>query len=132
MSVKERELQKARELGFFEKYLTIWVLLCMIAGIGLGYLFPGARDVINSWQIARVSIPVAVLLFFMMYPIMVKIDFGRVVEVVKAPRAVILTLIVNWAIKPFTMVFFAWLFMKHIFAPFIAPHMQDQYMAGMV
>jgi len=58
VSVKERELQKARELGFFERYLTIWVLLCMIAGIGLGYLFPGARDVINSWQIAQASIPV--------------------------------------------------------------------------
>lgn len=132
MDVKEKELKKARELGFFEKYLSLWVLLCMAAGISLGYLFPGARDVINSWQIAQVSIPVAVLLFFMMYPIMVKIDFSQVVEVVKAPKAVILTLVINWAIKPFTMVFFAWLFMKKIFSPFIAPVMQDQYMAGMI
>jgi len=124
--------EKARDLGFFERYLTVWVLLCMAIGIGLGALFPGAAEVINSLSIEQVNIPIAILLFFMMYPIMVQIDFKQVVEAGKTPKPVALTLVVNWAIKPFTMVFFAWLFMRVIFAPFIPEHMADEYMAGMI
>lgn len=124
--------EKGRDLGFFERYLTIWVLLCMAIGIGLGALFPGAAEVINSLSIEQVNIPIAILLFFMMYPIMVQIDFRQVIEAGKTPKPVALTLIVNWAIKPFTMLFFAWLFMRIIFAPFIPQHMADEYIAGMI
>lgn len=124
--------EKGRDLGFFERYLTVWVLLCMGIGIGLGALFPGVAEVINSLSIEQVNIPIAILLFFMMYPIMVQIDFKQVVEAGKTPKPVALTLVINWAIKPFTMVFFAWLFMRVIFAPFIPEHMADEYMAGMI
>ncbi|MBS3970817.1 MAG: ACR3 family arsenite efflux transporter [Clostridia bacterium] len=124
--------EKARDLGFFERYLTLWVILCMAIGIGLGALFPGAAEVINSLSIEQVNIPIAILLFFMMYPIMVQIDFRQVIEAGKTPKPVALTLVINWAIKPFTMVFFAWLFMRVIFAPFIPENMADEYMAGMI
>ncbi|MBS4026104.1 MAG: ACR3 family arsenite efflux transporter [Clostridia bacterium] len=124
--------EKGRDLGFFERYLTLWVLLCMATGIGLGAAFPGAAELINSMSIEQVNIPIAVLLFFMMYPIMVQIDFKQVIEAGKTPKPVALTLVVNWAVKPFTMVFFAWLFMRVIFAPFIPEEMASEYMAGMI
>lgn len=98
--------QKEYELGFFHKYLTVWVALCILIGIGLGAAFPKIAGFLNSLAIAQVNIPVAVLLFAMMYPIMVQIDFSEVVNSVKAPKPVILTLVINWAIKPFTMFFF--------------------------
>lgn len=124
--------EKGRDLGFFERHLTFWVLLCMAIGIGLGAIFPGGAEVINGLSIEQVNIPIAVLLFFMMYPIMVQIDFKQVVQAGKTPMPVALTLIVNWAIKPFTMVFFAWLFMKVIFAPFLPEDLATEYMAGMI
>lgn len=125
-------LERARDLGFFERYLTIWVLLCMAAGIGLGSLFPQAAQALNAMSIANVNIPVAIFLFAMMYPIMVQIDFTEVVEAVRNPKPVILTLVVNWAIKPFTMFFFAWLFMRNIWQPFISAEMATSYQAGMI
>jgi arsenite transporter len=125
-------VQKEYELGFFHKYLTVWVALCIIVGIGLGAAFPKVAGFLNSLAIAQVNIPVAVLLFAMMYPIMVQIDFSEVVNAVKAPKPVILTLVVNWAIKPFTMFFFAWLFMRVIFAPFIDDTLAGEYIAGMI
>jgi len=127
-----QETAKERRLGVFERYLTVWVLLCMIAGMLLGSAFPRAAGFLNSLQIAHVSIPIAILLFFMMYPIMVQIDFRHVVMAGKTPKPVAITLIVNWAIKPFTMMFFAWLFMTRIFAPFIPEEMAQQYVAGMI
>lgn len=123
---------KGRDLGFFERYLTLWVLLCMAAGIGLGAAFPGAAEVINGFSIEQVNIPIAILLFFMMYPIMVQIDFKQVIEAGKTPKPVALTLVVNWAIKPFTMLFFAWLFMKVVFAPYIPEQLATEYIAGMI
>jgi arsenite transporter len=125
-------VQKEYELGFFHKYLTVWVALCIIAGIGLGGAFPKAAGFLNSLAIAQVNIPVAILLFAMMYPIMVQIDFSEVVNAVKAPKPVILTLVVNWAIKPFTMFFFAWLFMRVIFAPYLDDTLAGEYIAGMI
>jgi arsenite transporter len=101
-------------------------------GIGLGAAFPGTAQFLNSLSIAQVNIPVAILLFAMMYPIMVQIDFQEVVNAVKAPKPVILTLVVNWAIKPFTMFFFAWLFMRVIWAPFIGYEVAGEYIAGMI
>jgi arsenite transporter len=124
--------QKEYELGFFHKYLTVWVALCILIGIGLGAALPGVAGFLNSLAIAQVNIPVAILLFAMMYPIMVQIDFSEVVNAVKAPRPVILTLFINWAIKPFTMFFFAWLFMRVIFAPFLDDTLAGEYIAGMI
>ncbi len=103
-----------------------------MVGIVLGKAFPGIPEVLNEIQYANVSIPIAVCLFFMIYPIMVQIDFRKVIEAGKTPRPVALTLFVNWAIKPFTMAFFAWLFMSIIWAPFISSENASQYSAGMI
>ena len=130
--VKNLSREKEYALSFFHKYLTIWVALCILAGIGLGAVFPGAARFLNSLAVAQVNIPVAVFLFAMMYPIMVQIDFSEVVNAVKAPKPVLLTLIVNWAIKPFTMFFLAWLFMRVIWAPFIDHTLAGEYIAGMI
>ncbi|MDJ0696049.1 ACR3 family arsenite efflux transporter [Mastigocoleus sp. MO_188.B34] len=106
-------------LSFFEKYLTFWVFSCIIAGIGLGRIFPGVATALDAMSVFQVSIPIAVCLFFMMYPIMVKIDFTQAVNAIRAPKPVILTLVVNWFIKPFTMVAFAQFFLGWLFHPLI-------------
>ncbi|MDD5019970.1 MAG: ACR3 family arsenite efflux transporter, partial [Candidatus Omnitrophica bacterium] len=101
--------------SFFEKYLTGWVLLCIVLGIALGKVFPQVAVALVQISIYQVSIPIAICLFFMMYPIMVKIDFAEVVKAGRAPKPVILTLVVNWCIKPFTMFAIAWLFLGLLF-----------------
>jgi ACR3 family arsenite transporter len=101
-------------------------------GIGLGRIFPGISEALSGIQFADVSIPIAVCLFFMIYPIMVQIDFKKVMKAGKTPKPVALTLFVNWAIKPFTMAFFAWLFMSIIWAPFISSENASSYAAGMI
>ena len=121
-----------KEIRVFEKYLTIWVALCILIGIGLGRFFPNISIALNQFQYAHTSIPIAICLFFMIYPIMVQIDFRKIIEAGKTPKPVAVTLIVNWAIKPFTMAFFAWLFMKIIWKPFISVEMASQYSAGMI
>ncbi len=108
-----------KKLSVFEKYLTIWVFLCIIAGIILGKIAPGVAVKLDSLSIYNVSIPIAICLFFMMYPIMVKIDFSEVVKAAKTPKPVILTLVINWLIKPFTMYFFAYLFLGILFKDFL-------------
>jgi len=91
------------KLSIFEQYLTVWVLLCIAAGILLGKAAPGIATTLNDLSIHQVSVPIAACLFFMMYPIMVKIDFAQVVKSVKTPKPVLLTLFINWAVKPFSM-----------------------------
>lgn len=124
--------KKEYPLTFFHRYLTIWVGLCIVLGIILGALFPGAAGFFQSLQVAQVNIPVAIFLFAMMFPIMLQIDFGEVVNAVRAPKAVLLTLVLNWGIKPFTMFFFAWLFFRVIFAPYVEYEMATEYIAGMI
>ena len=124
--------QKKHKLGFFGEYLTVWVFLCIIAGIILGRTFPELSLYLSQIQYAQVSIPIAVCLFFMIYPIMVQIDFGRVVQAGKTPKPIALTLLVNWGIKPFTMAFFAWLFMTKIWSSFIPAELASEYIAGMI
>jgi len=114
----------ARELGLFERYLTGWVFLCMIAGILLGSFFPGVAESLDGMALyvsgtPVVSIPIALCLFFMMFPIMVKIDFGDVVKAGKNTKPVLLTLVINWGVKPFTMYGFAFLFLGVLFEPLI-------------
>jgi arsenite transporter len=112
-------IQAGSNLSFFEKYLTVWVFLCIFVGIALGRLFPGIAVVLDAMSVYQVSIPIAVCLFFMMYPIMVKIDFTQAANAIRAPKPVILTLVVNWLIKPFTMVIFAQFFLGWLFRPLI-------------
>ncbi|MGQ9838332.1 MAG: ACR3 family arsenite efflux transporter [Cyanobacteriota bacterium] len=107
-------------LSFFERYLTIWVVLCIIAGILLGRWFPQLAARLDALSIYQVSIPIAICLFFMMYPIMVKIDFGQASRALKSPKPVLLTLVVNWLIKPFSMVVVAKFFLGWLFQPWLA------------
>ena len=110
---------KIKGLSIFEKYLTLWVLLCIGAGIGLGKVMPGLATKLDSISVYQVSIPIAVCLFFMMYPIMVKIDFAKVLGAARTPKPVALTLFINWAIKPFTMFLIAWFFLGYLFKDFL-------------
>ena len=111
----ERVIHEERRLSFFEKYLTIWVIACIGAGILLGKLFPGFSVKLDSFSIYQVSIPIAICLFFMMYPIMVKIDFTEVIKAGKTRKPVFLTLFINWCVKPFTMLAIASLFLGVFF-----------------
>ena len=108
-----------RRLSTFEKYLTVWVGLCIVAGIALGTIAPGIAVSLDSFSVYQVSIPIAIALFFMMYPIMVKIDFAEVLKAARTPKPVALTLFVNWAIKPFTMYILATFFLGYVFVSFI-------------
>src|SRR4030067_3614325 len=122
--------EKARKLGIFERYLTGWVILCIIAGIVLGKLAPGFAKSLDAMAIyvnsaPVVSIPIAVCLFFMMYPIMVKIDFAEVLKAGKSIKPVGLTLFVNWAIKPFTMYAISLFFLGTLFHSFIGAEALD-------
>ena len=112
-------MQEKKKLSIFEKYLTLWVLLCIGAGILLGKIAPGIAIKLDSLSLYQVSIPIAVCLFFMMYPIMVKIDFAEVLKAAKTPKPVALTLFINWAIKPFTMYLIASFFLGYLFKEFL-------------
>ncbi|MEZ5065413.1 MAG: ACR3 family arsenite efflux transporter [bacterium] len=130
MSTKACVTKEPGGLGFFERWLTVWVLLCIAAGIGLGHVAPGFARALDGMSLTVggapvVSIPIAVCLFFMMYPIMVKIDFAEVLRAGRSVRPVSLTLLVNWAIKPFTMYLLGLLFLGGIFLPFLGPEAVD-------
>jgi ACR3 family arsenite transporter len=124
-----------KSLNLFERYLTLWVALCMGAGIVLGRAFPAAVNVIRSLEFgedSRINIPIAVLIWLMIYPMMLKVDFGSILHVGRKPRGLMVTLFVNWLVKPFSMAFFGWLFFKHIFSTWIGPELADQYVAGVI
>lgn len=124
--------KRAAGFGFFEKYLSLWVILCILIGIGLGRIYPQVANSLAEFSYAQVSIPIAICLFFMIYPIMVQIDFRQVVKAGKTPKPVALTLIVNWCIKPFSMALLAWLFMSVLWAPMLSDDLASQYTAGMI
>lgn len=108
-----------KKLSIFERYLTIWVLICITLGIVLGKVAPNVATTLNDFSMYQVSIPIAVCLFFMMYPIMVKIDFAHVLKSAKTPKPVLLTLFINWAIKPFSMLAISYLFLGYLFKDFL-------------
>ncbi|MBE9157355.1 ACR3 family arsenite efflux transporter [Nodosilinea sp. LEGE 06152] len=118
-AVSPRVAQAGGQLSFFEHYLTLWVLLCIGVGIALGRLLPQVAIALDAMSVYQVSVPIAVCLFFMMYPIMVKIDFSQAKRAAQTPRPVLLTLVVNWLIKPFTMVLFAQVFLGGLFRPLL-------------
>lgn len=123
---------KVKSLGFFERYLSVWVLACIVVGIAIGEFFPWFPSFLSRFEYVHVSIPVAVLIWLMIYPMMVQIDFRNVLKVRKKPKGLALTLIVNWIIKPFTMFAFAYLFFKIIFAGLIEPALAEEYLAGAI
>ncbi|MFW3145407.1 MAG: ACR3 family arsenite efflux transporter [Thermoplasmatota archaeon] len=112
-------MASGRGLSVFEKYLSIWVILCIAGGILLGRLIPDVATTLDSISVYQVSIPIAIALFFMMYPIMVKIDFGEVLKAAKTPKPVLMTLAINWLVKPFTMYMIAFLFLGVLFKGFL-------------
>ena len=118
-------------IGFFERYLTIWVTLCIIAGIAIGQWIPAVPETLGKWEYANVSIPIAVLIWLMIYPMMLKVDFQSVKNVGKRPKGVFITCVTNWLIKPFTMFGIAWFFFV-VFKTFIPTALADQYLAGAV
>ena len=124
-----------KKMNFFEKYLTLWVVLCMIAGVIIGRNFPVIIDTLRKMEFGtdtHINIPIAILLWLMIYPMMLKIDFASLKNVGKKPKGLLITLFVNWLVKPFSMAFFGWLFFKHIFVPWIGPEMAEQYIAGVI
>jgi len=124
--------EKERKLGIWGKYLTLWVALCIGAGIGLGRLFPQLSDILAKLEVAHISIPIAILLFAMIYPIMVQISWEEIKKALRSPKPIGLTLFANWAVKPFTMAFFAWVFLSLVFGRFLTPEQIGQYRAGMI
>ncbi|UWQ89882.1 ACR3 family arsenite efflux transporter [Rhodobacteraceae bacterium M382] len=119
-------------IGFFERYLTIWVALAMIAGVAIGVFAPGLVNAVAAAEVASINLVVAVLIWAMVYPMMVGVDFGAVAGVARQPRGLLVTLTVNWLIKPFTMALLAVLFFDYVFAPWIAPEDAAQYTAGLI
>ncbi|HEY9770274.1 MAG TPA: ACR3 family arsenite efflux transporter [Coleofasciculaceae cyanobacterium] len=118
--INAKAVKAGSQLSFFEKYLTLWVALCIVAGIALGKLFPGVAQSLDAMSVYNVSIPIAICLFFMMYPIMVKIDFSQAKKAAKSPKPVLLTLVINWLIKPFTMVAFSQFFLGWLFQSWLS------------
>ena len=128
-------MKKARHLAFFERYLTVWVFLCMIAGIVLGKLAPTLTSTLSKLEFGRgsqVNIPIAVLIWLMIYPMMLKVDFTALGGIAAKPKGRMVTLFVNWLVKPFSMAFLAWVFMQNLFAPWIEPEIAKNYTAGLI
>lgn len=121
-----------RRLSIWEKYLTLWVALCIVAGTALGRVFSQISDVLARLEVANVSIPIAICLFAMIYPIMVQISFEQIKQAALNPKPIALTLFANWAVKPFTMALFAWLFLSLVFNHFLTPEQVQEYRAGLI
>jgi len=126
------EKSKAAGIGFFEKYLTLWVILCMAAGVLIGKFLPGIPAFLGRFEYANVSIPIAVLIWLMIYPMMLKVDFQSIKNVGKNPKGLFVTWVTNWLIKPFTMFGIAWLFFFVIFKKLIPEDLARSYLAGVV
>jgi arsenite transporter len=120
------------KIGFFEKYLSLWVALCIGGGILIGHFAGESMQILSRMEIYNVNIPIAVLIWMMIYPMMLQVDFSSLKNVRKNPKGIYLTLIVNWLIKPFTMAFFAWIFFSKIYAAIITPEMAGEYIAGAI
>ena len=119
-------------MSLFERFLTIWVFLCIIAGIGLGQLIPAPFQALGKMEIAQVNIPVGLLIWVMIIPMLVKVDFGALQGVRQHLRGIGVTLFVNWLVKPFSMAFLGWLFVRHLFAPMLPADQLDSYIAGLI
>lgn len=122
-------------MNVFERYLTLWVALCMVVGIALGKLFPGLTSLLRGLEFGKgsqINVPIAVLIWLMIYPMMLKIDFGSIARVSRKPKGLLVTMVVNWLVKPFSMAVIGWLFFKKVFLPLIGPELASQYIAGVI
>jgi arsenite transporter len=128
----DEQKASARELGLFGRYLTVWVALCIVAGVAIGQFVPAIPETLARFTYAQVSIPVAILIWLMIFPMMVQIDFASIMGVRRQPKGITVTLVVNWLIKPFSMFFFAWLFLQVIFEPLIEAGLAREYVAGAI
>ncbi|MDK3022265.1 ACR3 family arsenite efflux transporter [Cupriavidus taiwanensis] len=122
----------APAISFFERYLTVWVALCIVAGIALGQVLPGAFQAIGRMEYAQVNLPVGLLIWVMIIPMLVKIDFGALAQVKSHWRGIGVTLFINWAVKPFSMALLGWIFVRHLFAPLLPAEQIDSYVAGLI
>ena len=119
-------------MSVFERYLTVWVFLCIVAGIALGQMLPGVFQAIGRMEYAQVNLPVGLLIWVMIIPMLVKVDFGALHEVRQHVRGIGVTLFINWLVKPFSMAFLGWLFIRQIFAPYLPADQLDSYIAGLI
>jgi len=124
-----------KRLNVFERWLSLWVALCMVAGVSLGWLLPGLTDALRRLEFgegSQINVPIAVLLWLMIYPMMLRIDLASVLEVGRRPKGIAVTLFVNWLVKPFSMAFLGWLFFEHLFRSWIGAPLAHQYVAGVI
>ena len=124
-----------KRLAFFERYLTLWVFLCMISGVALGKFAPQLTSALSKLEFGsgtQVNVPIAVLIWLMIYPMMLKVDFSALGGIAKKPKGLMVTLVVNWLIKPFSMALLGWLFMQHLFSVWITPELAKEYTAGLI
>jgi len=128
----EAAARPAAAMSIFERYLTVWVALCIVAGIALGQVFPDSIQAIGAMEIARVNLPVGLLIWVMIIPMLLKIDFGALGQVREHVRGIGVTLVVNWLVKPFSMALLAWIFIRHVFAPYLPAEQIDSYIAGLI
>ncbi len=126
------EKEKVGGISFFERYLTVWVALCMVAGVLIGKFLPQIPEFLGNFEYANVSIPIAILIWLMIYPMMMKVDFQSIKNVGKNPKGLFVTWITNWLIKPFTMFLIAWVFFFVVFSGLIEPELATDYLAGAV
>lgn len=124
--------EQKKQIGFFEKYLSLWVAICIAVGISIGHFAGESIQVLSSLEIYKVNIPVAILVWLMIYPMMLQVDFSSIKDIGKRPKGLFLTLVINWLIKPFTMAFFAWIFFDKLYAAYISPDMAGEYIAGAI
>ena len=125
-------MSEPKKIAFFERYLSLWVGLCILAGVGIGHFAGDSMAYLSRMEIYNVNIPIAILIWMMIYPMMLQIDFSSIKGVGKAPKGLILTVVINWLVKPFTMAFFAWIFFDQIFSAFIEPELAGEYIAGAI
>ncbi len=126
------DISNFRSINVFQKYLSVWVILCMAIGIAIGYYIPGLPATLDRFEYANVSIPVAVLIWVMIYPMMMKVDFKSIKNVGNNPKGLFVTWITNWLIKPFTMYAIAFFFFFIVFKSFITPELATEYLAGAI
>lgn len=119
-------------MSIFERYLTLWVFICIVAGIALGQFFPAIFQAIGHMEVAKVNLPVGLLIWIMIIPMLIKVDFSALHEVRQHVKGIGVTLFINWLVKPFSMAFLGWLFIRHIFAPWLPADQLDSYIAGLI
>ena len=128
-------MRQAARMNVFERYLSLWVAACMVLGVAIGKLAPGLVGAMRDMEFgtgSHINIPIAILIWLMIYPMMLKIDFASIRGVGKRPGGLAVTLVVNWLVKPFSMAFLGWLFFRHVFTPWIGPELASEYIAGVI